>query len=388
MAAIQGLRGTGQFDSDFRPKNYRELYTLLEPNGSAPLNALLSMTSSEATDDPEYRLFKDELPDRKLTVNGAISSTSTTAITVDAGNDNLFAVKGTMLVNATTGEVMRCTADASATGLTVERNIGGTSHSIADDANLFISGSAFEEGATSPTAISFDASVDFNYTQIFRTSYGLSNTLSATNLRTGDKEDELATKALKLHMQDIERAMFFGKRHEANGTSSQPTRFTGGLVNNITNVIDRSTASSTMTEDQFDRFLIESIFAFGSNQKIAFVGAKTAGHLQKIGKNRWQPTVIDDTYGISISKYHTFAGDLMVHLHPQFRQIPGMDDAMIIIDFPHLKYRYLDGRDTQLLRDRQAPDADQVKHEYLTECGLEMTQSKTHTYIKNWTVLG
>jgi len=387
MAAIQGLRGTGQFDSDFRPKNYRELYTLLEPNGSAPLNALLSMTSSEATDDPEYRLFKDELPDRKLTVNGAIGGASTTAITVDAGNDNLFAVKGTMLVNAATGEVMRCTADATATGLTVERNIGGTSHSIADDANLFISGSAFEEGATSPTAISFDASVDYNYTQIFRTSYGLSNTLSATNLRTGDKEDELATKALKLHMQDIERAMFFGKRHETNGTSSQPTRYTGGLVNNITNVIDRSSASSTMTEDQFDRYLIESIFAFGSKQKIAFVGAKTAGHLQKIGKNRWQPTVIDDTYGISISQYHTFAGDLMVHLHPQFRQIPGMDDAMIIIDFPHLKYRYLDGRDTQLLRDRQAPDADQVKHEYLTECGLEMTQSKTHTYIKNWTTL-
>jgi len=387
MAAIQGLRGTGQFDSDFRPKNYRELYTLLEPNGSAPLNALLSMTSSEATDDPEYRLFKDELPDRKLTVNGAIGNANGTSITVDAGNDNLFAVKGTMLVNAATGEVMRCTADATATGLTVERNIGGTSHSIADDANLFISGSAFEEGATSPTAISFDASVDYNYTQIFRTSYGLSNTLSATNLRTGDKEDELATKALKLHMQDIERAMFFGKRHETNGTSSQPTRYTGGLVNNITNVIDRSSASSTMTEDQFDRYLIESIFAFGSKQKIAFVGAKTAGHLQKIGKNRWQPTVIDDTYGISISQYHTFAGDLMVHLHPQFRQIPGMDDAMIIIDFPHLKYRYLDGRDTQLLRDRQAPDADQVKHEYLTECGLEMTQSKTHTYIKNWTTL-
>jgi len=387
MAAIQGLRGTGQFDSDFRPKNYRELYTLLEPNGSAPLNALLSMTSSEATDDPEYRLFKDELPDRKLSVNGAVASTSTTAITVDAGNDNLFAVKGTMLVNAATGEVMRCTADSTATGLVVERNIGGTTHQIADDANLFISGSAFEEGATSPTAISFDASVDYNYTQIFRTSYGLSNTLSATNLRTGDKEDELATKALKLHMQDIERAMFFGKRHETNGTSSQPTRYTGGLVNNITNVIDRSSASSTMTEDQFDRYLIESIFAFGSKQKIAFVGAKTAGHLQKIGKNRWQPTVIDDTYGISISQYHTFAGDLMVHLHPQFRQIPGMDDAMIIIDFPHLKYRYLDGRDTQLLRDRQAPDADQIKHEYLTECGLEMTQSKTHTYIKNWTTL-
>ena len=77
----------------------------------------------------------------------------------------------------------------------------------------------------------------------------------------------------------------------------------------------------------------------------------------------------------------------MVHLHPQFRQVPGMDNAMIILDFPYLKYRYLDGRDTQLLRDRQAPDLDAKKHEYLTECGLELTQDKVHTYIKNWTTL-
>ena len=64
MAAIQGLRGTGEFSSDFRPKNYRELYTLLEPQGNAPLNALLAMGSSEATDDPEFKNFRDELPVR------------------------------------------------------------------------------------------------------------------------------------------------------------------------------------------------------------------------------------------------------------------------------------------------------------------------------------
>ena len=119
MAGIQGLRGTGTFGVDFRPKNYRELYSLLEPNGNAPLNALLSMTSSEATDDPEFKNFRDELPERKLIVDGAVSSTSTTSITVSAGNDNLFAVAGTILVNATTGEVMRCTADSTATALTV-----------------------------------------------------------------------------------------------------------------------------------------------------------------------------------------------------------------------------------------------------------------------------
>ena len=387
MAGIQGLRGTGQFTTDFRPKNYRELFTLLEPNGNAPLNALLSMTSSEATDDPEFKNFRDVLPARALTVDGAVASSSTTAITIDSGADSLFAVAGTIIVNAATGEVMRCTADSTATGLTVERNIGGTSHTIGDGDNLFIAGTAYEEGASSPTGVSFDASVASNFTQIFRTSFLVTETLKATNLRTGDKEDEMATKALKLHMQDIERAMFFGKKHEANRTTAQPLRYTGGLINTISSVIDRSTASNSMTEDQFDRALIEDVFAFGSKQKIMFCGAKVAGHLQKMGKDRWQPTVVEGTYGVNLTQYTTFAGDLMVHLHPQFRQIPGMDNAAVIIDFPYLKYRYMEGRDTQLLRDRQANDADSSKHEYLSECGLELLQDKVHTYIKNWTNL-
>mgnify|MGYP006081247627 FL=1 len=384
MAGIQGLRGTGTFGVDFRPKNYRELYSLLEPNGNAPLNALLSMTSSEATDDPEFLNFRDELPERKLIVNGAVASASTTAITVAAGNDNLFAVAGTILVNATTGEVMRCTSDSTATSLVVERNIGGTTHQILDAANLFISGSAFEEGASSPTGVSFDASVASNYTQIFRTAFKVTETLRATNLRTGDKEDEMATKALKMHMQDIERAMFFGKLHESNGSTAQPRRFTGGLTTQISSVIDRTSASGVMNEDTFDRQLIENVFAFGSKQKIMFCGAKVAGHLQKFGKDRWSPETVQGSYGVNLTEYTTFAGSLMVHLHPQFRQVPGMENAAVIIDFPYLKYRYMEGRDTSLLRDRQSADEDAVKHEYLTECGLEMMQDKVHTYVKNW----
>lgn len=385
MAAIQGLRGTGQFDSDFRPKNYRELFTLLEPNGNAPLNALLSMASSEATDDPEFANFRDELPERKLSINnGAGYNDSTTDLVIDSGADNLFAVAGTIVVNSATNEVMRVTADAGSTSLTVERNIGGTSHSITDGDELFIAGSAYAEGASSPTGVSFDATVAKNFTQIFRTAFTVTETLRSTNLRTGDKEDELATKALKLHMSDIERAMFFSRKHEKDATSANPLRFTGGLMNTITNVIDRSTNTNTMTEKQFDDALIEDIFAFGSKQKIMFCGAKVAGHLQQFGKNRWQPTVVEGTYGVNLTQYSTFAGDLMVHLHPQFRQVPGMDNAAVILDFPYLSYRYLEGRDTQLLRDRQANDADQVKHEYLTECGLEMLQDKVHAVIKNW----
>ena len=392
MAAIQGLRGTGEFTSDFRPKNYRELFTLLEPNGNAPLNALLAMGSSEPTDDPEYKNFRDELPERTLKVNGAVASTSTTSVTIDAADDNKFAVKGAIIVNSETSEVMHATADTTGTTLTVTRNIGGTAHQIADNAILFIAGFAAAEGDTSPTAISFDASVVSNFTQIFRTAFQVSNTLQSTYLRTGDKLDEAMTKALKLHMSDIERAMFFGNKHEANGSTAQPTRFTGGLLNSLTNVVDIATQNATyggsnagtMTEDGFDSLLINTVFKFGSKQKIAFVGETVANHLQQYGKDRWQPTAVEGAYGVNLTRYATFAGDLMVHLHPQFRQLPHMKNAMVIIDFPYLVYRYLEGRDTQLLENRQAVDADSVKHEYLTECGLELLQDKVHAYIKGW----
>jgi hypothetical protein len=390
-AAIQGLRGSGEFSVDFRPKNYRELFTLLEPNGSAPLNALLAMAGSESTDDPEYKNFRDELPDRKLKVNlTAGYNASATPIVVDAADDNKFAIKGSILINARTGEVMHVTADTTGTSVAVTRNIGGTSFTILDDDDIFVAGFAAQEGADTPTPISFDATVAFNYTQIFRTAFAVTGTLDATRLRTGSKMQEAMTKALKLHMSDIERAMFFGRKAEVNGSTAQPTRYTGGVLTQLSNVVDvpvdvgSSNTTGIMTEEQFDDLLITSIFKYGSKQKLAFVGTNVAGHLQQFGKDRWQPTQVENTYGVNITRYKTFAGDLMVHLHPQFRQVPGMADSMIILDFPYLTYRYLQGRDTQLLKDRQANGEDSKKHEYLTECGLEMIQDKVHAYIKNW----
>ena len=388
MTAITGLRGTGQFGTEFRPTNYRELFTLLEPNGTAPLQALLSMAGSESTDDPKFNHFRDELPNRTLTVNGAVANTTGTTITVDNDDDEAFVVAGTILQNQTTGEIMRATADAnlSANTIAVERNIGGTSHQIADDAVLVIAGHADQEGGTSPTAISFDPTTDFNFTQIFKTAVQVSGTLQNTYLRTGDKEQEQLTKALKLHMGDIERAMFFGKRHEANGSTASPTRFTGGLLNQITNVTDGASfgaSANTITEKEFDRLLIETIFAFGSSEKVAFCGARVISNLMEIGKNRWQPTQIDNAYGVSLTRYTTYAGDLLVYMHPMFRQT-GMTEEMIILDMGELKFRYLQGRDTQLIRDIQAPDFDGVKHMYMTECGLEMTQAKVHHRIKGW----
>jgi hypothetical protein len=286
---------------------------------------------------------------------------------------------------------MHVTTSAGATSVVVTRNIGGTTHQIGNGDELFVAGFAAKEGADTPTPISFDAVVAYNYTQIFRTAFSVSGTLDKTYLRTGDKYGEAQEKALKLHMGDIERAMLFGIKHIADASTAEPTRYTGGFVNEITGVTDAATdfgAANTVTEDEFDRFLIDTVFAYGSKEKLVFCGPTIAGHLQAIGKGRWSPTMVEDTYGVNFTRYRTFAGDLMVHLHPQFRKIPGMQDAMIMIDFPFLKYRYMDGRDTMLLTDRQGNGEDRKKSEYMTECGLELTQDKVHHYLKGWTTLG
>jgi len=400
---IQGLRGTGQFDTTFRPRNYRELFTLLEPSGNAPLNALLAMGQSESTNDPAFRNFRDELPERVMTVNTANTAGNSPIVLVDDA-ENKFAINGAIVVNGRTGEVMHVTADYGSDGqnLAVTRNIGDAVDADANAAGvqipdvnvgdkLFIAGFAAQEGADTPTAVSFDAIMVENFCQIFRTSFSVTGTQNSTYLRTGDKQDEARVKALKLHMSDIERAMFFGAKNEAGGNTNQPRRFTGGLFNSLSNKYDISAANAgvnanatKMTEEEFDLLLTETIFKFGSNSKIAFVGAKVANHLQQFGKDRWQPTQVEGAYGVNLTRYSTFAGDLMVHLHPQFRQIPGMDTAMVIVDFPYLSYRYLEGRDTQLLEGRQNPGADTEVSEYLTECGLELMQDKVHAVIEGW----
>ena len=387
---IIGLRGTGQYNTDFRPTNYREVYTMLEPNGTAPLNALLAMGSSEEVDDPRFNTFTDELPDRVVTVNnvGGYNAIAT-AIQLAAGStqDGYF-IQGAIVVNTRTGEMMQLTADANtaADTIAVTRNIGGTAFTINDQDRLMVAGFAAAEGADAPSPVSFDATLVFNFTQIFRTSWSLTNTQKSTTFRNGDKEAEYGAKALKLHMSDIERAMFWGRRVELNGTSAQPTRYTGGLMSTLTTVLDGSTASvpGLITETDFDAFLVNTVFAFGSKEKVAFCGPTVINHLMRIAKDRWQPSQVDNTYGVSFTRYTTFAGDLVVHLHPQFRQMPNMANAAVLLDFPYLKYRYLKGRDTQLLQNRQGTSADRVLHEYLTECGLELLQNKVHTVIRNW----
>ena len=54
MSAILGMKGTGDWATDQRPKSWRQQIIYLYPNGSAPLTAMMSKMKSLKVTDPEF----------------------------------------------------------------------------------------------------------------------------------------------------------------------------------------------------------------------------------------------------------------------------------------------------------------------------------------------
>jgi hypothetical protein len=58
MGAFLGMRGTGDWVTDQRPKSWREMLLYLYPNGDMPLTAILSKMGSEQVTDPEFNWWQ------------------------------------------------------------------------------------------------------------------------------------------------------------------------------------------------------------------------------------------------------------------------------------------------------------------------------------------
>ena len=85
MTAVAGLRGTGDWGTDERPKNFRELIMFRNPNGSAPLFALTARIASESVNDPEFNWWDEPNDLIRLQLNDATDmSTADTDVVVDS----------------------------------------------------------------------------------------------------------------------------------------------------------------------------------------------------------------------------------------------------------------------------------------------------------------
>jgi len=403
--AVAGLRGTGDWGTDERPKNFREMILWRDPNGQAPLTALMSKMRTESTDDPEFAWWEEELNPVRLQVNGAITTSTYSTITVDSGDaENL--VPGDLLMleatptNATafTFEIVRVTAVASATQLTVSRGAAGTTAltTITDDTYMLKIGSAYEEGGTSPDSSTRNPTKFSNYTEIFKTTYEITNTAKVTRTRTGDPIKNDKKRKMFDHSVALEWASFFGVPDESEtGSNSKPRRYTGGLFHYLnlavaagsTHCIRVHTTSTSVTEDNFldDTYKLFDYNAEGAgNERLVFAGNTWLNRLNKFVKNssssriNYNGTV--NVFGMTLQRYTIPQGTWYVRSHPLMNTNTLFTNGAFFINPAGLRWRPMRGRDTHFKDNIQANDADTQKGQWLTEGGCEFHHLKTMMY--------
>lgn len=381
--AILGMRGTGDWRTEERPQSWRELILWLEDaRADAPLTAMLSKLQQEPTTDPIFNWFPQELTELATTVAANYTTNDTTISVADA---SIFKV-GHVIMNMVTNEKMRVTGvNPSTNQITVTRAFGTTPAAAGSSGQkLLIIGSAYGEGTGSPTAVMYQPDVKTNYCQIFKTSLHLSGTAVKTHFRTGDPYINARAQALRQHAVEMERAFLFGEPKLTTDSNGKPLRATGGILYFIpsSNIKD---FSNGVTESEWDQTL-EVVFAYGNDEKLALCGPRALTTLNTLAKRRGTINLVpgDQTYGLKVFEYITPHGVLYLVRHPLFAKSAELTGNMLIIDTQYLRYRYLEGRDTQLIENVQLPDEDAIKDMFLTEAGLEVQHGKVHAYIKNF----
>jgi hypothetical protein len=129
-----------------------------------------------------------------------------------------------------------------------------------------------------------------------------------------------------------------------------------------------------------------------ANEKLVLCGAGfltavNVAYERMIQTNRNLGKQDNETYGMNLTGLQTVHGMCWFKTHPLFSQRPEMTNSAMILDTGNLKYRYLTDSDTTLLKNRQNPDQDRRKDEWLTECGLEVRFPESHIYLKNIAII-
>lgn len=391
--AFAGLRGTGDWGTDERPKNFREYILWRRPNGSAPLTALMARMKKEKTDDPEFSWWEEELNIIRVFSSGGLSATSTT-LTIASGGLSL--VKGDVLLVEKTetatydNEHVMVSSVTSDTVIEVVRGVAGTTAALTG-VNVYLTqiGSAYSEGSNSPNVTSRNPTKLSNYCQIFKTAYEETGTVLVTKSRTGDVKKNDKTRRSFDHSRDLETRWMFGVPFETTGSNGKPLRFTGGLRHFITSNVKVYT--TTPTEDVFldDVYKVFDYDAGNAgSERIVFAGNGALNALNKMARLssstrvNFQGTV--KAYGMELQRWILPQGSLYVRTHPLMNQHSRYTNSMFIIDPSGIRYRPL--RDTAPQEKIQAPDADTEKGQWITEAGIEVNHEKTMGYLGNFTV--
>lgn len=372
------IRSTNNVVAGRKVVDIAKKIAVLEPD-SAPLTLLTKKIDKRVAVNPEFKWMEEESLTKTDQVNdGTGMNGSDTTMTVD--NGSRFRA-GDVVKVPRTGENVLVTAVAT-NDLTVVRGWGSTAGAaIVDNEPIIIIGNANQEHATKRAMIIGDQTIRTNYTQIFRTPFGISRTAANTEMYGGKDLAHIRMMQLIEHQKEIERAFWFGEPKE-DLTGTHPRRATGGVDYWIsTNATD---AGGALTQIEFNTFL-RTGFRYGSKKKWLFAAPIIVEAISYWAAQKLQVSVSEKTFGISVMEYLTPFGVVSIVNMNLFTEVTLYSGYAYLIDVEGLAYRYLENSDTKLKTNIQANDADGQEDEYLTECGLQFNNEKKSALLYNVT---
>lgn len=395
MTAVAGLRGTGDWATDERPKNFREMILWRNPNGNTPIFGLSAKVQKESTDDPDFSWW-DEPNDLVRLESSAAHVAGDTTINVDSADPSTSApgnvwglathlVPGDMLMvepaadNATFDhEVIQVVNVLSATQFTALRGQAGTTPAaIGNNAFLLKIGSAFAEGTGSPGSASRNPIKYQNYAQIFKTTYEVTKTAAVTRTRTGDPLKNDRMRKRWDHSRDIELALLYGQKSEKTGANGKPERTMGGLRSFISAATTTVFGAAVTTATFLDA--VAPVFDFDSpagDTRMMFIGNTALNELNKVIRADSATTMemgsTIKVFGMNFREFIIPQGRFLLKTHPLLNRHGLYKSSAFIMDFSALRYRPMKGRDTDFQDNIQNKGEDVVRGQWLTEAGFEV----------------
>lgn len=377
VSIASGLVDTADPTASELKIDMREKIAMLDPDVSQFSTMLMKLPEERA------KSFKVEwMNDQLLPQVSALSASATSVATsIDVtGDEGSYFKAGDILRIADTGEPVRVVA-SSASALSVVRAIdGSTAASAASGSKLIRVGGSNEQGATAPTAIITKRVAEYNYTQIVRNPYRFTETANATGWYGGPLLAKERKKKATEHKAEIENALFFGARSYSAGTNN-PRHTMGGLLHYVTSESD----TDTLDEVELQTFLRHGL-EYGSSKKVFFCAPLVAQVLSSFLQDNWvRARPEDNVFGAKVDSIISgvVGQEIPVIVKKEWKRYGESAGQYgtygCLVDMENVQLAPL--RDTALLGDRQANDADEKMAEFLTEISLKVERPETHRWL-------
>jgi len=340
--------------------SFSQAITRLMPNGEAPLFGMTSRLQSETAVQVEHGFFTKTMLFPQVTTTSVTISTDTIIPVVSSAN-----VLPGMLLRVNTGSFEQVLVNAiiSPTSIQIIRAVGTVvAAGIGSAIDLYQVGSAYEEGSLRPNALNIVPVRVTNFTQIFRNTWAVTESMRATLMIAGDSNvQESRTDCMMFHAVDIEKALFFGQKFQGT-RNGQPFRTMDGLINIVGTLayyppsyaaVNVNTAGGTTNYTQLEGFL-DVVFnqttdAKVGNERVLFVGGVAKKVITKIGRllGTYQVLPQQTSYGMRYEQFAISRGTFNMIEHPLFNSNAAYGKMAVAVDLSTFRIAYLGNRKTQ-----------------------------------------